>query len=286
MNTIKYIFQFIFIILFFIIFKIIGLKFSRYIASKIFVIFGPTFRSKKIINENISRAFPNIDNIEKKKIIKNMWSYYGKILAEYVYIKRFNSSNVNHLVELEGKEVLNKVRLNSKPVIFISGHFDNFELMAMQIEKSGVDLATIYRPLNNQFINPLMENIRKKYICKKQIKKGISGTKEILRYFKNGTSIALMIDQRVSEGERSIFFGKEALTTTIPAQFVKKYKCQIVPVYIERKENDKFKCKIFEPIEFKDNENLRTITLHLNKIIEKMILKNPDQWIWTHNRWK
>ena len=215
-----------------------------------------------------------------------MWSYYGKILAEYVYIKRFNSSNVNHLVELEGKEVLNKVRLNSKPVIFISGHFDNFELMAMQIEKSGVDLATIYRPLNNQFINPLMENIRKKYICKKQIKKGISGTKEILRYFKNGTSIALMIDQRVSEGERSIFFGKEALTTTIPAQFVKKYKCQIVPVYIERKENDKFKCKIFEPIEFKDNENLRTITLHLNKIIEKMILKNPDQWIWTHNRWK
>jgi len=286
MNTIKYIFQFIFIILFFIIFKIIGLKFSRYIASKIFVIFGPTFRSKKIINENISRAFPNIDNIEKKKIIKNMWSYYGKILAEYVYIKRFNSSNVNHLVELEGKKVLNKVRLNSKPVIFISGHFDNFELMAMQIEKSGVDLATIYRPLNNQFINPLMENIRKKYICKKQIKKGISGTKEILRYFKNGTSIALMIDQRVSEGERSIFFGKEALTTTIPAQFVKKYKCQIVPVYIERKENDKFKCKIFEPIEFKDNENLRTITLHLNKIIEKMILKNPDQWIWTHNRWK
>ena len=72
MNTIKYIFQFIFIILFFIIFKIIGLKFSRYIASKIFVIFGPTFRSKKIINENISRAFPNIANIEKKKIIKNM----------------------------------------------------------------------------------------------------------------------------------------------------------------------------------------------------------------------
>ncbi len=286
MNNLKYMFQFILIILFFVIFKIIGLKFSRYVASKIFIILGPSFRSKKIIDENILRAFPNIDNIKRKKIVTSMWSYYGKILAEYVYIKKFNSSNKKQFIELEGKEILNKIRLNHKPVIFISGHFDNFELMAMEIEKSGVDLAAIYRPLNNRFINPFMENIRKRYICKKQIKKGISGTKEILSYFKNGTSIALMIDQRVSEGQRSNFFGKEALTTTIPAQFVKKFKCQIVPVYIERGKNDKFKCKIFEPIDFKENENLRSITLQLNKIIENMILKNPDQWIWTHNRWK
>ena len=85
--------------------------------------------------------------------------------------------------------------------------------MAMHIEKSGIDLAAIYRPLNNQFLNPIMENIRKKYICKKQIKKGISGTKEIFKNFKNNKSIALMIDQRVSEGLRSKFFNKEALTT-------------------------------------------------------------------------
>ena len=80
-----------------------------------------------------------------------------------------------------------------------------------------------------------MEKIRIQYICKKQIKKGISGTKEILKHFRNGTSIALMIDQRVSEGIKSKFFNNLALTTTIPAQFVKKFKCKIVPVYIERK---------------------------------------------------
>ena len=106
--------------------------------------------------------------------------------------------------------------------------------MAMHIEKSGLDLAAIYRPLNNKFLNPIMENIRKKYICKKQIKKGISGTRLLLKYFKNGTSIALMIDQRVSQGIKSNFFNKKHLTTTIPAQFVKKFKCKVVPIYIER----------------------------------------------------
>jgi len=215
-----------------------------------------------------------------------MWAYYGKIFAEYVFIKQFRSLNLSSFVELEGQEILDEIKTSRKPVIFISGHFDNFELMAMQIEKSGIDLAAIYRPLNNQFINPIMEIIRKKYICKKQIKKGISGTKEILKCFKMGTSIALMIDQRVSEGERINFFGKEALTTTIPAQFVKKFRCKIVPVHIERGENDKFRCKILKPIDFARNENLKKITADLNKVIEKMILKNPNQWIWTHNRWK
>jgi KDO2-lipid IV(A) lauroyltransferase len=158
--------------------------------------------------------------------------------------------------------------------------------MAMHIEKSGIDLAAIYRPLNNYFLNPIMEKIRKKYICKKQIKKGISGTKDLLKHFKSGTSIALMIDQRVSEGIRSKFFNKEALTTTIPAQFVKKFNCKIVPVYIERKKNNNFCLKISKPLAFANNETIETITLSLNLILEKMIISNPSQWIWTHNRWK
>ena len=131
-----------------------------------------------------------------------------------------------------------------------------------------------------------MEKIRKKHICKKQIKKGLSGTKEILKSFKNGTSIALMIDQRVSEGIKSKFFNKEAYTTTIPAQFVKKFEAKVVPIYIERTINDTFKIEINDPIEYKKEDSIEEITSNLNKILEKMIIKNPEQWIWTHNRWK
>ena len=215
-----------------------------------------------------------------------MWGNYGRILSEYVYLKQFREDKLNEFIEIKGLDILNKIKKNNEQVIFISGHFNNFELMAMYIEKFGIDLAAIYRPLNNKFLNPLMEKIREKYICKKQVKKGVSGTREILRHFKNGSSIALMIDQRVSEGIKTDFFGYPALTTTIPAQFIKKFNTKIVPVYIERTNNNLFKLEFYEAIKFDKNEGLQSITLKLNKILEKMILKNPDQWIWTHNRWK
>jgi len=147
-------------------------------------------------------------------------------------------------------------------------------------------LAAIYRPLNNKFLNYFMEKIRKKYICKNQIKKGISGTKQLLSFFKKGSSIALMIDQRVSEGTRSNFFNHEAFTTTIPAQFVRKFGCKIVPIYIERIKGVNFKLTIYPAIKFPVSESTNSITLNLNLILEKMILKNPGQWIWSHNRWK
>mgnify|MGYP001403177948 CR=1 FL=1 len=95
-----------------------------------------------------------------------------------------------------------------------------------------------------------------------------------------------MIDQRVSEGIKCKFFNEEALTTTIPAQFVKKFNAKIVPVYIERLENDGFRIKYHNPLVFNSNTSIETITLKLNQELEKMILKNPEQWIWTHNRWK
>ena len=215
-----------------------------------------------------------------------MWRNYGRILAEYIFIKDFRKFKYTNNIEIIGQEILNDIKKKNEPVIFVSGHFNNFELMAMCIEKSGIDLAAIYRPLNNKFLNPIMERIRKKYICKNQIKKGISGTKQLLSFFKKKTSIALMIDQRVSQGIRSNFFKHEAFTTTIPGQFVKKFKCKIVPIYIERVNEINFKLTVYKPLEYSNEESVESITLDLNYFLEKLILKNPSQWIWSHNRWK
>tara|TARA_B100000900_G_scaffold140790_1_gene119287 strand:- start:223 stop:1089 length:867 start_codon:yes stop_codon:yes gene_type:complete len=287
MKLIKYTLEFIIIILLFLIFKIVGLKISRNISSFIFKNLGSLFRSKKTSFANLSIAFPNLNEIQKYKILDKMWINYGKIFAEYMFIEKFRTSpKFSNQIIIENQYELEKIKSSNKPVIFISGHFNNFELMAMHLEKSGIDLAAVYRPLNNSFLNPIMEKIRKKYICKKQIKKGITGTKELLKEFKKGTSVALMIDQRVSEGIESNLFGKKALTTTIPAQFIKKFDVAVVPIYIERLIDNKFKLKIFENIKFSKDDSMDKITLKLNKILEKMIMNNPDQWIWTHGRWR
>ena len=287
MKNLKYFLQFFCILFLFGVFKIVGIKFSRIISENIMVVLGPIFRSKKIIVKNLSIAFPNFNENEKKQILKGMWINYGRIFAEYMFIKNFRQGSIGEKnINIENQYILENVKKDTKPVIFISGHFNNFELMAMQIEKLGIDLAAVYRPLNNKFLNPLMESIRKKYICKKQIKKGISGTKELLLNFKKGTSIALMIDQRVSEGIRVDLFNEKALTTTIPAQFIKKFGAKIIPVHIERINVEKFNITFQDPIKFSKDSNIESITYKLNNILEEMIKKNPSQWIWSHNRWK
>ena len=286
MSSIKYFFQFFIIKIFFLIFKVIGLRYASNVSSFFVSFFGPFFRSKKIIQSNILKAMPNLNEEEIDKITREMWSNYGRILSEYVFIKKFRRAKIEKYFEIEGQQILDQIKNSNEPVIFISGHFNNFELMAMHIERSGIDLAAIYRPLNNPFLNFIMEKIRKKYICKNQIKKGISGTKQLLSFYKKGSSIALMIDQRVSEGIKSNFFKHEAFTTTIPAQFVKKFNCKIVPIYIERVHTTNFKLTIQTPLEFTENDSTASITSTLNNLLEKMILKNPEQWIWSHNRWK
>ena len=158
--------------------------------------------------------------------------------------------------------------------------------MSMEITKKNINLATIYRPLNNFFLNPLMEYLRKKYICQNQIKKGLNGVREAIEYIKKNYSIALMIDQRVSEGEKIEFFGKEALTTTLPAQLAIKYSLDIVPVFIERVEESKFEIEFLDSINPKNFNDKLELTRKLNNILEEMIKKKPNQWIWTHNRWK
>ena len=286
MNKLKYFAQFILIVVFFLIFKILGLKLASFISGKFFQLIGPIFRSQKLIHSNIKKAFPKIDEKDLKKITKSMWNNYGRVFAEYMFMKNFRNDKLQNNIEIVGKEILEDIKNSNQKAVFISGHFSNFELMAMQIEKVGIKLAAIYRPLNNMFLNLVMEKIRKRYICKTQIKKGIGGLKQLLKFSNEGYSTALMIDQRVSQGIKSNFFNEKAFTTTIPAQLVKKFKIPIVPIFIERYEGIKFKMTINKPIYFSDEQTIEDITSQLNEILEKMVLSDPNYWIWSHNRWK
>tara|TARA_B100000029_G_scaffold145410_1_gene140595 strand:+ start:694 stop:1569 length:876 start_codon:yes stop_codon:yes gene_type:complete len=291
MKIIKYFLEFITIISLFCIFKIIGLKNASNLGSILGKFIGPLFRSKYVTKQNIAIGLGEIDENKKSEIINGMWSNIGRTFAEYVFLKdfKFNKTNFDH-IKINGTNYLNEIKKNNEQVIFYSGHFANFELMAMEIDKFGIKCAAIYRPLNNFFLNPLMEYLRMKYICPNQIPKGRMGMREIIGKVKDGYSIALMVDQRVSEGPRALFFNKPAHTTTIPAQLALKYNCKLVPISLERKEGANFEMTIHEPYKIEstgnNEEDTKNITLKINRMMEKMILNNPKQWIWSHNRWK
>ena len=283
-KPIIYFLQSIFVYFSLLIAKLIGLDLSRKLFSKIFIKYASLFRSKKIIESNLKKLQNSRLELEKEKIISSMWSNYGMTFIEYFFLSKFKKNNSHILIK--GENNLNNLIMENKPVIFISGHFANYELMSMEIAKKNIKLATIYRPLNNYFINPLMEYFRRKYVCKNQIQKGVKGVREALEYINKGYSIALMIDQRVSEGEKINFFNQPASTTTLPAQLAIKFNLSIIPVFIERVNDNFFNLEFQEEIKPTNDDDKLTLSKKLNDILENMIIRNPYQWIWTHNRWK
>ena len=227
MRLIRYFCEYILIIALFSLFKILGYRIASELGCFLGKTFGPLFRSIKIIKNNLIKFDNSLTPQQIRNILKEMWGNYGRILSEYPYISSFRKGNLDKYIKFENKEKLEEIK-NGKPVVFISAHFSNFELMAM----------------------------------------------------------AIMIDQRVSEGKKINFFDEPAYTTTIPAQFVKKFGCKIQPVHIERHNKINFKITFDEQLVFNENADINSICLELNQWLESKIKKNPSQWIWTHDRWK
>ena len=226
-KIINYLFQSLLIYSFFILGRILGLKISRKLFSFLFILIGPIFKYKKIVEKNMIIFLKKSPLKNKNEIINNMWKNYGKTFIEYIFLNYFRKQK-SHIF-IKGEENLFQIKKQNKPVIFISGHFANFELMSMEITKKNIDLATIYRPLNNFFLNPLLEFIRRRYVCPNRSKIGIHGARDTVTFITKQYSIALMIAQRVSEAEKIDFFSNHALTFTLQAQHSSRFGLDRIP---------------------------------------------------------
>lgn len=291
MKIIRYFLEFILVIFFFLVFKIIGLKLSSDLGEIIGKYFGPLFRKKTIAKKNILIAFPNFNEKSINEMIDHMWKNIGRIFGEYIHINKFsiidNSKKKIVFTNRNDAEILKK---NNKPIVFFSGHFANFELMAKCLQELGFNIGAIYRPLNNIFLNPIMEFIRKKYICPIQIEKGSNGTKKLIKHISNNNPLALMVDQRLSSSIRVPFFDQPATTTITPAQLAIKYDALLVPVFLKRLEKTNFEFFIEEPLitnQTNDyDKDIFNITQIMNIKIEEFIKRDPAHWLWSHDRWK
>jgi len=220
-----------------------------------------------------------------------MWKNIGRIFGEYVHINKFSIINEkkNKIVFIN-KNNLQILKNNNKLIVFFSGHFANFELMAKCLRELEFNIGAIYRPLNNIFLNPIMEFIRKKYICPIQIEKGPTGTKKLIKHISTNNPLALMIDQRLSSSIRVPFFNQPATTTTTPAQLSIKHDALLVPVFLKRLKKTNYEFFIEEPLVFKKTNNYEkdifNITEIMNKKIEEFIKVDPASWLWSHDRWK
>ena len=285
-KTIRYLFEAILGINLLIITRILGLKLSSKIFSWVFSNLGPKLNISNQAKENLLIAFPNIKDPEIKTIIFKMWENIGMVAAEFFHLRKISEER-NTRIKVIGEEYINKYKNNG--VIFVSGHFANWEIIPLILRNYRNNVGGIYRHSNNFFVNDWVVRQRYKNTTPIQIRKGSSGAREMLNLLKENGAIAMLVDQKLSSGVRVKFFGSDAMTSDGAASLAIKYNYPVIPMNVERTKGSNFKVSFHPEIKINktsDKQNdIKIFSTEINKFLEQCITKKPEGWFWIHNRW-
>lgn len=272
-------------------FRMIGIDASSALAGKFCRYVGPLIKSvSKRGTDNLRQAFPDWSEQEINETMRGVWENLGRTVGEFPHLEKYTSAPFNDRITINGEEKIRPMLEAGSRAIFVSGHFANWELMPLALHQGGADYSLVYRAANNPLIDELIINQRAKVMSRKQIPKGINGARAFLDALKSGCSLAILMDQKLTDGIRVPFLGRDAMTTPVPARLAIKFGIPVVPVSITREENGKFTITIKEPMTPELTGDLyadaAALTTQINKSLEEDVLANPEQWLWLHRRWK
>jgi Kdo2-lipid IVA lauroyltransferase/acyltransferase len=260
------------------------------VASAIAKFVGKKISVNKLAYKNLSSAMPELNEMEKEKIIDDMWDNLGRIVGEYVHISNCPIDGIEFLIEdmsQESRTNIEAVKKSGKGGIIFGAHIGNWEVGPKLFIKSGLKVSTVYRPLNNPYVEDLTARMRGVEL----IGKSTRGSRKIIEVIRNGGFVIILADQKISEGEPVKFFHDDAITTTSIARIGLKYNVPIIPARsIRLGKNFKFRVEVEKPLAFERtddvNFDLLQLTRSINCKLEEWIRQYPSQWFWVHNRWK
>ncbi len=243
---------------------------------------GRYTRYKKIIKNNLGVLNLN-NNLIDEITIKNL-QQTGRVFFEFLNLEKFDWNNL----EVKNNANLEKIKNYSGSRIFISAHIGNWEITRNHLLNQGFSLHSVYRQANNSKIDNFIQSKRYKENAF-FYKKGSESAKNMIKALKNNEDLALLVDQRDSSGPFINFFGKEAYTTDGFASLALRYKTMICPVYTVRNNDNSFQFIYDNPLpynEFKNCDSKKLTQKIYSDYYEKWIFKNPEQWLWAHERWR
>ncbi|MBX7249288.1 MAG: lipid A biosynthesis acyltransferase [Caulobacteraceae bacterium] len=248
---------------------------------------GPLSPNQKVALTNLGFAFPQMSEAERRALLPAIWDNIGRTFAEFVLMDRINPESGR--VEIVGAERLAAIKASGKPVIFVSGHFANWEVMMVALFSAGIEAHVAYRPTNNPYVNRRIVEGRARYGITLLSPKG-KGGRDLMLSLRRGTSLAILIDQKDSRGVDAPFFGKPAPTMPGAARMALHYGLPVQPLSIERLEGARFRMTVGEPIMLEktgDTEaDIVAGTLRINAFLEDVIRVRPEGWFWVHRRWR
>ncbi len=251
------------------------------------------YRVRGVMNrarENLRAAYPDMKPEEMERIIREMCDNLGRTVAEYPHLDKLKPHGPNPRLEIVGKDIADAEIARGKGVMFISGHFANWEGMPVMATQLGYEGGLVYRPPNNPYVDGYISRMRASAGPKIQIGKGAQGTRKIFTMLRRGLCILLLVDQKTEQGVMAPFFGRPAPTTPAPAALALKLGSTLLPASNERLKGARFRMTVHPPIAFtptNDHEaDIEALTAKINAAIEECVRHRPSQWLWIHRRWK
>jgi KDO2-lipid IV(A) lauroyltransferase len=239
--------------------------------------------------DNLQKAYPEKSSAEIEAILLEMWDNLGRTVAEYAHLDKLLMHGPDPRLQVANLEIVDKAVASGKGVMFVSGHFANWETMPFAAAQYGVEGGEVYRPLNNPYVDRWMVRQRMANGPKDQIAKGAQGTRRIFSLLRAGKAIFVLVDQKTNEGLPAPFFGRDAMTTPAPAALALKLNCIILPTSNERLSGARFRVTIHPPLEFAPggdhDQDMHRLTIQITESIEQMVRSRPSQWLWIHRRW-
>ncbi|MBI1328051.1 MAG: lauroyl acyltransferase [Alphaproteobacteria bacterium] len=271
----KYLAEALLVYLFYGFFRLMPVGLASALGGFIFASVGPLFGVSKHALNNLDIAFPEKSAVEKKIILKEMWEHLGRTLAEYPHLPYI----VKNHVELSGLENIPK----QEPVIFLSGHIGNWEILPLFLANVGYNMGVVYRAPNNPHVDKLLLNIRSYEGRIESFNKSRRGTMEMLRHLQGPGSVGLLVDQKFNKGEPIPLFGKPAMTALTFMDMARKANAPVIPFRSERLQGHKFRLSFYPPVNL-EGENAEIMT-GVHHLLEDWIKERPPQWLWLHKRW-
>lgn len=271
------------------IFKLLGLDgasaFGGFIGREILYRTPMSERAR----ENLRLAFPEKHAGEIESIVRAMWDNLGRTVGEYAHLRKFTSLGPEARIEVLHADRAQDASKLGKGVLCFSGHFGNWEIMPTAAAENGLESASVYRPVNNPFVDRWIVKQRLSCGTREMIAKGQQGTRRIFTLLRKGKAIQLLVDQKTNEGISVPFFGQAAMTTPAPAGLALRMGSALVPVFNERLKGARFRVTVGEPVQFTptgDNDaDVIALTTQITKTIEDAVRTRPSQWLWIHRRW-
>lgn len=249
--------------------------------------FGPRMKVTARAYRHLRIVFPEKSREELERIVRAMWDNLGRTVAEYAHLRTITDP-ASGRVELLGEENVRPTFDGKVPGIAFSAHLANWEVMHIMGARLAKESTTIVRHTNNPMVQGLLDRCRNARGGRRAYK-GTEGARAAVATLRRNGLVALLIDQRMSDGIPVPFFGLEAMTPSAPAQLALRMKAALYPVRLERLGPARFRLTLFPALELptagSDSENVAAIMTRANALLAEWIRARPQEWLWLHRRW-